>query len=914
MPSTDITYLPSPVSSTYFIPPGGGFNASRASQSGNQTARHNGLDLAVAINTPVTTPLAGTVVILTSNARSGTQMQVIHSNGYTTGYAHLNSIIATNGESVSAGQLIAYSGDTGDAAGHPHLHFTLRVNGIPVDPWPYLQGNNNAALQNQSVQYTPESTVKQKGKDYSSYITVESKYINTLQKFVDQYSITMSPTDLLNYKNNAVNILNAYSTAQKYANNNQASINLLVVGTRIQIPLNMMMSNNPYRVNQTLLVGITYNTFIEAEIAKLIKDPKYKRLDLIGTDPVNELGAVYKKINQASIWVWSRLISPNGRYLVDISPFIKNINIGVTKDGGNFSIDLGAILFNDVTQSYENTNNNLNSSPTQNLSISQLSDLFQLPIISIEKYHDKDSYGVSNFVSKNSSHTIEQMNTNDFKLEPPQKDSDISNNPNYFKLKKLLFHHIIQNNDVIFIRLEKLEIDSENYLDLKEGYTLIDSKNLSGKVFDMIGLVDGAPITLDGVHNKQTVNVNGRDLSKLLLDDGVFFFPVEYEVQNKEQIIKNSSKSKSGNRLTIPLPATGNYNGNAVYHPGTGNILSDTKFNFDVTQTLSDWLLFIFQQLTNIVICPNGLFNSYPDKTFIVSRNTNFAPDGSFGYNRIAADGIWQVVKLVLDPNISERRIADSSLATDTGSLLNLVRKVCQEPFAEFTADTWGDKFYFTLRKPPWVSDSFKTNKVMNVFDYDVINSSLDFSHDFYSWYRITPMGSLIDTSDGTMMIQIPAVLLPQYCDMWGTKILDIQTNYLDWGFTEAQETATLTDSILKQASEDLDWLIEAHAYLPFSRTGSITIKADRTIKRGMCIRYFPTGEVFLVDGVSNTRSFEAVTQATTTLQVSRGIVESHFDKYFNIVNLKKNGVNKDTWTVNQDIFNFFVSRQQFVS
>lgn len=914
MPSTDITYLNSPVSSGYFIPPGGGFNASRAAQSGNITARHNGLDLAVAINTPVQTPLAGMVVILAVNARAGIQMQVIHANGYTTGYAHLTRIIVTNGQQVTAGQTIAFSGDTGDAVGHPHLHFTLRVNGIAVDPYPYLQGNSNTALQNQSVQYTPESTTQQKGKGYSSSITIEDKYINTIQKFIDQYSITMSPTDLLNYKNNSNSILSSYTTAQKYANNNQASVNLLNVGTRIEIPLNQMKSNNPYRVNQTLLVGITYNTFIEAEIAKLIKDPKYKRLDLIGNDASNELGAVYKKISQVSIWVWSRLMSPNGRYLMDISPFVKDINIGVTKDGGNFSINLGPVLFNDVAKSYQNTNKNLNSSSTQNLTLTQLSDLFQLPIISIEKYQDKDSYGISNFVSKNSSHTIEKIDTNDFYLELPQKDSDISNNPNYFKLKKLLFSHILQANDVVFIRLEKLEIDSSNYLDLQEGYTLIDSKNLSGKVFDMIGLVDGVPTTLDGTHNKQTVNVNGRDLSKLLLDDGVFFFPVEYAVENKEQIIKNSSKSKSGNRLTIPLPGNNNYTGNAITHPGTGNILSDTKFNFDVTQTLSDWLLFIFQQLTNIVICPNGLFNSYPDKTFIVSRNTKFAKDGSFGYDRIAADGIWQVVKLVLDPNISERRISDSSLSTDTGSLLNLVRKVCQEPFAEFTADTWGDKFYFTLRKPPWVMDSFKTNKVMNVFDYDVLNSSLDFTHDFYSWYRITPMGSLIDTSDGTMMIQIPAVLLPEYADMWGTKILDIQTNYLDWGFTEAQETATLTDNILKQASEDLDWMIEAHAYLPFSRSGTITIKADRTIKRGMCIRYFPTGEVFLVDGVSNTRSFEGTTIATTTLQVSRGIVEAHFYKYFNIVNLKKNGVNKDTWTVNQDIFNFFVSRQQFVS
>lgn len=906
--SDSIIHIPYPVKGG-FIPPGGGFAASRTKQAGNTNAQHTGIDLAVAIGTPVHAPLTGIVTILPTTPRAGMQMRLQHPGGYITGYAHLSKIIVNDGDAVSVDQIIAYTGDTGDAVGHPHLHFTLRKNGVPVNPYPYLTGT---VSNSNSVVYTPESTTSTILKDYTDVIVVDDKYTTNLNQFISKYSITMTPEDLLAYKDNNANVLAGYSKKQKLDNNNQASVDLITVGTKINVPLWKMKSNNPYRVNQNLMVNLDYKTFIEAEIAKLIRDPKYKRLNLLGNDTTTQQGAIYKKISHASIWVWSRVISPNGRYLIDVSPFLKSIEINVTKEGGNFQLNLANLLFNDSTKDYESSGK-LTSNVSGNLNATELVDLFQLPIITIDRYQSSE-FHYNNFYSKNSSHTIEKLNINDFHLEPPRKDEDISDNPNYFKLKKSLFHYVIQANDLLFIRLEKLEIDQSDYFDLSEGYTIIDSKAIQGKVFDMIALVDAAPLSLAGQNNQQSVTVTGRDLSKLLLDDGVFFFPVEYAVQDKEQIIKNSGKNKSGNRLTITLPPNKDYQSNLTLHVGNGNMIGDTLFNFDVTQTLSDWLLFLFQQLTNISICPNGLFNSYKDKTFVVSRNDKFASDGSFGYQRIAAEGIWQIVKLVLDPNISERRIADASLSTDTGSLINLVKKICQEPFAEFTSDTWGDKFYFTLRKPPFVRESFKTNKIMNVFDYDVLNSNFSFSQDFYSWFRLTPMGSIIDTSDGTMMQQIPAVMLPEYVELWGTKILDVQTNYLDWGFTEAEESSKISDNILKQASEDLDWLLEAYAYLPFTRQGTLTIKADRRIKRGMCIRFFSTGEIFHVDGVNNSRNFEGVIQSSTTLQVSRGIVEKHFDKYFSIVNLKKNGVNKNTWSVNRDIFNFFVSRQQFLS
>lgn len=98
---------------------------------------HDGTDFDAPIGTPVVAASDGTVTMAQFYGGYGRAIKIDHGGGVVTMYAHLSSYAVDVGQSVSAGQVIAYSGNTGTSTG-PHLHFTVIVDGDPVDPLNWL--------------------------------------------------------------------------------------------------------------------------------------------------------------------------------------------------------------------------------------------------------------------------------------------------------------------------------------------------------------------------------------------------------------------------------------------------------------------------------------------------------------------------------------------------------------------------------------------------------------------------------------------------------------------------------------------------------------------------------------------------------------------------------------------------------
>lgn len=111
--------------------------------SGNITQQfwggHRAIDVGSWVGAPAKAADSGYVVLAGGgwNGGYGNHVIVDHGNGFTTLYAHLNSIFVRPGESVSRGQQIGTVGNTGNSTG-PHLHFEIRYQGVPRNPFNWL--------------------------------------------------------------------------------------------------------------------------------------------------------------------------------------------------------------------------------------------------------------------------------------------------------------------------------------------------------------------------------------------------------------------------------------------------------------------------------------------------------------------------------------------------------------------------------------------------------------------------------------------------------------------------------------------------------------------------------------------------------------------------------------------------------
>jgi murein DD-endopeptidase MepM/ murein hydrolase activator NlpD len=104
----------------------------------NSQKQHYGIDIATRKNENIKATLDGTVVFSNFTPETGYVIAIQHGNNLLSFYKHCSVLLKKVGSFVSAGEVIAVVGDTGEFSTGPHLHFELWFNGTPVNPQNYM--------------------------------------------------------------------------------------------------------------------------------------------------------------------------------------------------------------------------------------------------------------------------------------------------------------------------------------------------------------------------------------------------------------------------------------------------------------------------------------------------------------------------------------------------------------------------------------------------------------------------------------------------------------------------------------------------------------------------------------------------------------------------------------------------------
>lgn len=101
-------------------------------------AFHSGVDIGSSYGHPIIAPADGVVTVTETMGGYGKTIMIDHGNGISTRYGHLSGFAVTAGQRVQRGEVIGYVGESGRSTG-PHLHYEVRINDTPVNPYKYLR-------------------------------------------------------------------------------------------------------------------------------------------------------------------------------------------------------------------------------------------------------------------------------------------------------------------------------------------------------------------------------------------------------------------------------------------------------------------------------------------------------------------------------------------------------------------------------------------------------------------------------------------------------------------------------------------------------------------------------------------------------------------------------------------------------
>lgn len=483
-----------------------------------------------------------------------------------------------------------------------------------------------------------------------------------------------------------------------------------------------------------------------------------------------------------------------------------------------------------------------------------------------------------------------------------------------------LWERIFSNNDIVFLAFEEMLCEKSRNWSI-DALGIVENDELADQYYDFIGLVTGVGKN-SNAQGFGSVTITGSALNKIFKEDEAIFRPISaLEGSFAGSLIIGDVKKRGFMRRMFS---------DGEYH----SLFTDSL------RSIKRTLQFYLNLVSNVGLLPlddegkenTDLFSSWGEdrtKLFEIKAENGQVDDTK----ETLAKGVYQIIKLQIDPQIENRHLSDGAISNPEGTIQSLLDKTCQFPLVELQMDTYKNTYDLICRVPPfskkaiveWLEANAQTGFGTIPIE-NVASENLGWETEFYTWFELEPRGSIIPMDELVSLCWIPTLFLSDFIDVWGSRKLSVVSPYTVVG----SSNETNADEI-GQAVNDLCFMVESFFYLPFTRRGTITLAVpDRRIKKGQWIKYEKTGEIFYVEGVQQSAMVSATSvQRQTILTVSRGLLEKYInprDKkgYFDIIDFDalakalkgfygKNGkATTYTPSLQKDLFKFFSARKQW--
>lgn len=321
---------------------------------------------------------------------------------------------------------------------------------------------------------------------------------------------------------------------------------------------------------------------------------------------------VRREESKPLVWIWCKSLCPNGKYIensiFNLSPFVDSISTTETESGSSFSIDLISI------DGVLNNDEDLNSiwTPNKNSYIKTDTEFvfrkIRSKIQKIEKSLDGDFRGTTGDYDRNNK---KESNTNTADIDQEvlilSKDQNGEGGDFSSQSTNNLFDNLISSNDVIFISYVS---DPAKTFDYIEDF-FIDNKEIPNLNWDLIGLVDSVDFSSETETYSQMNTVSGRDLMKLLIEDGSYFFMNSTGSEVPTSVFQNNQLPQQGDVSSINFTNDEVKDKSSMNREYSGLISSlylPTQRNIGFVMNL------LFSKLCNVEICPDELFEPYGEE------------------------------------------------------------------------------------------------------------------------------------------------------------------------------------------------------------------------------------------------------------------------------------------------------------